>query len=436
MSQAIQVLGTKCVIEKREGSPKWQVRIKHDDGTWERKSTKQTDELAAKETALAMYYQSKERAKHGIPPVSRKFEKVAILAIKELESELAKPSGKAVYRDYIGVIEQYLIPFFGKFDIQTLRKDNRMADFESWRLDKMKKTVMKKSTVSTHNAALKRVFKIATDNNWVNPNFLPELNYKGEKSKRRPTFSIEEYRVMMRAMNSWATSGYAKSNSSNRFTKGRIRKIKSDTAAIRELLRDYVLVLANTGIRHGTEMFNMRWRDISLITDTDGHEQIVFTVNGKRNEDREVVGRWGGCFRALRRMWLRSPHATRYKTLKAFIQANIDEPVWVLRTGDESHAEQLAGNFQQFLTDINMLTSGTAKQTANRTLYSFRHFYATNQLWRGASIGSLEVQMGTSAQMLTKFYNQISAQLRAKEFGGTRSDVDLALLNMENIPAL
>lgn len=436
MSQAIQVLGAKCVIEKRNGSPKWQVRIKHADGSWIRRSTGETNEVAAKEKATEMYYNAKRDAEHGIPAVSRKFEKIALIAIKQLEDELKRPSGKKVYKEYIAAIQQYFIPYFGKLDIQTLRKDNRMADFENWRLQKMGKTVMKKSTVSTHNAALKRVFKVATDNNWVNPNFLPALNYKGEKSKRRPTFSMDEYRVMMRAMNSWATSGYAKANSSNRFTTGRTRKIKSNTAAIRELLRDYVLVLANTGIRHGTEMFNMRWRDISLITDTDGHEQIVFTVNGKRNEDREVVGRWGGCLRALRRMWLRSSYASQYKNLRTFLQANIDEPVWVLRTGDESHAEQLAGNFQQFLTEINMLVGGTSKQQANRTLYSFRHFYATNQLWRGASIGSLEVQMGTSSQMLTKFYNQISAQLRAKEFGGTRKDVDVALLNTENIAAI
>jgi len=435
-NELVHVIDGRCVLYKRANTPKWQVRIRHKDGYWERKTTGEFELAAAKEKAIELYYASTALAAKGIPPVSRKFEKIAKIAVQQLEEELAKPSGKKVYKDYISAIEKYFIPFLGKYDIQTLRKDNRMADFECWRLEQMGRTVMKKSTVNTHNAALKRVFKVATDNNWVNPNLLPELNYKGEKSKRRPTFSMDEYRILMRALNSWATSGFAGANSSNRFTTGRIRRIKPQTAAIRELLRDYVLILANTGIRHGTEMFNMRWSDISLNTDSSGHEYIVFTVNGKRNEDRDVVGRLGSCLRALRRMWLRSPYAKNHKSLKAFLRAKVDAPVWILRNGQASHSEQLAGNFEQFLTDIKMLEGGTGKQRANRTLYSFRHFYATNQLWRGASIGSLETQMGTSSQMLTQFYNQISAELRAKEYGGTRRDVDTALLNAEQLPAL
>ena len=34
---------------------------------------------------------------------------------------------------------------------------------------------------------------------------------------------------------------------------------------MRHLLRDYVLILANTGIRHGTEADNLRWKHITLF---------------------------------------------------------------------------------------------------------------------------------------------------------------------------
>jgi integrase len=40
---------------------------------------------------------------------------------------------------------------------------------------------------------------------------------------------------------------------------------------MRLLLRDYVLILANTGIRQGTEIINLKWRDISL-TKSNGRE--------------------------------------------------------------------------------------------------------------------------------------------------------------------
>jgi integrase len=36
---------------------------------------------------------------------------------------------------------------------------------------------------------------------------------------------------------------------------------------MRHLLRDYILILANTGMRHGTEAENLRWKHISLFED-------------------------------------------------------------------------------------------------------------------------------------------------------------------------
>jgi integrase len=43
---------------------------------------------------------------------------------------------------------------------------------------------------------------------------------------------------------------------------------------MRELLRDYILILANTGMRHGTEAQNLRWKNISTF-EMDGRSYVA-----------------------------------------------------------------------------------------------------------------------------------------------------------------
>ena len=50
---------------------------------------------------------------------------------------------------------------------------------------------------------------------------------------------------------------------------------------MRELLRDYVLILANTGMRHGTEAINLKWRHIDWFINRKGERFLQMTVDGK-----------------------------------------------------------------------------------------------------------------------------------------------------------
>ena len=67
------------------------------------------------------------------------------------------------------------------------------------------------------------------------------LANKGEGSERRPDFTRDEYRTLIRKLPHWIKQGKA-----------------GKPTDMRYLLRDYVLILANTGIRHGTEALNIR----------------------------------------------------------------------------------------------------------------------------------------------------------------------------------
>ncbi len=56
------------------------------------------------------------------------------------------------------------------------------------------------------------------------------------------------------------------------------------------MLREYVLFLANTGIRHGTEVINLKWKNLEYFIDKDGQRYLVINVDGKRGK-REAIAR-------------------------------------------------------------------------------------------------------------------------------------------------
>ena len=98
---------------------------------------------------------------------------------------------------------------------------------------------------------------------------------KGRDSVRRPDFTREEYATLIRKLPSWIDAG----------REGKSRDM-------RHLLRDYILILANTGMRHGTEAENLRWKHISLFEDK-GLKYLEMSVSGKTGR-RDIICRVGG----------------------------------------------------------------------------------------------------------------------------------------------
>ena len=68
------------------------------------------------------------------------------------------------------------------------------------------------------------------------------------------------------------------------------------------------------------------------------------------------------------------------------------------------------------------LSDGTSSQ--NRTLYSFRHTYATFALLNdGMDIHTLAIQMGTSIAMIERHYSHLTPRLRKEMLTGKRYEL-------------
>ena len=382
------------VLYKRGASKRWQARYKLDDAKWHRISTKQVNVQYAGEVACDAYDRARFLREANVPVTTRRFDAVANLAIGELEQQLAAGSGKSVYHSYIAAIKRYLIPYFGKYNINTIGYEQLKA-FDVWRRQQMGKQPVK-STVTTHNSALNRVFDEAVKRGWLGAGQLPQPLNTGSEGRARETFTMSEYKSLTAFMVRWSKKGHMEK-----------------TKQMRELLRDYVLILANTGMRHGTEALGLKWRDIAWVV-RRGERYIQITVSGKTGK-RELIA-YHHTEDYLKRIAERDENL-RDKSFDDILKAKLDLPVFRLASGAET--KSLNGSFRHLMRDSGLDKNKDVK--SKRTLYSLRHFYAHKVLLEGRfDVYTLATQMGTSVKMIEQHYGHLTATMRADVIAGKR----------------
>ncbi len=152
----------------------------------------------------------------------------------------------------------------------------------------------------------------------------------------------------------------------------------------RKLLRDYVLIMANTGMRVG-EQRNLKWKDVEQTTDRDKNKILVCRVDGKTGK-RTVV-----CNEDTERKFERVKELTGH--------ANGDDWVWAKRDGSLK---------KDFSVGFASLRNAVFGDDDTRTLYSLRHTYATFKIINeNMNLKKLAEQMGTSVAMIDKHYGHL-----------------------------
>jgi integrase len=389
------------VLFKRKSSAIWQARIKRYSGNWLDITTKENDFDKAKQAAEKQYHYMRYLQDEGKVDVTKKFESVATQTIRELQAELDSGIGKTVYKDYIRAINNYLIPSFKSVYIHKI-DTKQILRLEQFRLEKIGHTP-NRSTINTHNAALNKVFKTAVNKGFMLSLQVPDLPNNGSKPKSRPYFDKAEYREVYTNLRAFAKTGH-----------------QNKTKEIRELLRDYVLILTNTGMRCGTESLNIRWNNIRQIKVNDnymideyGAEALQIAVDGKTGK-RTLIARdyQNSVTTPLLRI------AKRFSELKGLSFEQLikhNEKVFRLSSGSVPEMERLSKAFITFLkqNDLHKNIEGDG-----RSLYSLRHTYATFQILDGLDMETLAVQMGTSVGMLEKHYSKLKPYMKSKLLSG------------------
>ena len=386
----------EAVLYQRKGTPHWQLRYKA-NGKWARATTKKTKLADAKSEAMEIIVRARVLEKEGLLVTSKRVTTVAKLAIKRMEAELDSGNGKVTYKRYIQAINGYVIPLLGRHNVDKIDY-NVLAIYSNERKQLMNqnRTVAiepSQSVINTHNVALNRVFDEALIRGFMTKSQVPHLENKGVSSDRRPTFTAKEYIKIYTNFETWTNSAR-----------------KGNETLLRNVLANYILILANTGIRAGTEAMNLKWQHIA-IEDVKGQKMVTMYVSGKANPRKIYVP--ASVAKYLNR--IKEQHDDiKDLTFYDLIDKKLNK--YVFRIKDKDATTKLGKVFARYLTSIDLLIDKETEQA--RTLYSLRHFYATKMLIKGISGDLLAEHMGTSPTMIKKHYGHLNLRDIATKFTG------------------
>ena len=380
-------------LVQRENSGYWQIHYKSSSlKKWLRKSANTAELTEAKIKAEDFAADIRAAERRGLPVVSKKFKAVAEAVKRKFDEQIANGTGKKTYAQYSIAIKNYLIPFFGNFNVDTITP-KIMGDFHVWRKEKVGRELTQ-STQHTHNLALTKIFDFAIEQGYMTEYLRPSNKNTGLAGEARGTFTSEELITLQIFLKKWATEGR--------------NKITRD---LRELLCLYVAFLACTGARAGTELKELKWKDIEFIKH-DGIQVIQISLVQGKVGARKLIAR-NELWTVLEKLRQLQDEFNEITLENLLSQKNTS---YVFRMRNGSRPYNFVNVFGDGIRAANMLTNGRDKH--ERTLYSLRHYYATERLYEGMTYEQLSEQMGTSAKMLKEHYQHFDLLKMASKLTG------------------
>ena len=305
--------------------------------------------------------------------------------VEEYETHI-KAKGEPTKRELaiLAFVKTYAVPYFTKNKITELTT-GEIARFFDWRRQNSIQRAPKESTI-IHGSSILRSFL-----DWCFRRNLIEKRIEIEKPKddgtRRPHFDLKDWQKLIRFLREWIKQGIHKSG-----------PIYRD----RVMLTNYVLILANTGIRVG-EARGLRWMDVdSEPANAIDEANINLHVSGKTGT-REVVSRTGDILTYFEPIWeLRCNELGK--------NPDNTEPVFCHKDG------QPIGSFKKgFSALVSVAGVEFDRNGDRRTIYSLRRTYATFRFHDGVNHYVLARNMGTSVKMLEQHYGHTSNRAMAHE---------------------
>ncbi len=392
-SETVVVKPELIRLVRRVDSKKWQVHYKLENvKTWFRRSTDSTDIKEATKIAERIWMKATFDHEEGRPITSKKFKNVSDIVLQRLLAEIEAGTAKPSARDYVSAIKLYLVPFYGNYNIDGV-KPAVISEFHIWRRNKVGRE-LSGSAQNNHNAALNLIFEEAIERGYMTAYERPQLKNTGGDSDRRAEFNQEELETLMASVPKFISDG---------------RTLR--TRMIRELLSIYVPFMAATGMRPGTEAEFLEWRHIDVEI-RDGQPVLHFRLQKGKRGPRNFVAH-NSCWLLLERLRQLSPDLSDM-TLEAVLKKRV--PKLLFRLSDGSVPDNWNKPFRQWLEDTELLNCPVTNK--ERSLYSLRHYYATQRLLEGIPIHDLAEQMGTSVLMITRHYSHLTPLMKAKQFAG------------------
>lgn len=396
-AQTVVLRPQELNLVRRAETKNWQIHYKIGASKiWHRKSAGTDDLDEATRIAEDTFHEARVLDKRGLAVVSKKFKSVAEVVSRRFKDEVRAGAGKKIYADYFRAIDSYLIPFFSNYNIDRITPAV-ISEFHRWRKEKVGYE-LKASTQNSHNSAMNAVFDYAVEKGYMTEGQRPSLKNTGDATAPRGAFTTEELLELQAFIQMWGASARTERS-----------------RWLRELLGLYVTFVACTGVRPGTETEALCWKHIEFVQKPNMRVIHISIPKGKRGP-RTLVAR-NELWPLLDKLRELDPELAAM-SLEEVVQAKLDKLLFRMRDGTQPY--NLVNAFADCLEKSGMSKGDTDGK--DRSLYSLRHYYATQRILEGVSFGQLANQMGTSVLMIERHYSHLKPLMIAEQLAGAIPD--------------
>jgi len=374
-------------VYERDNTKKLYARVKIGK-QWKAFATKKADPEEAYTVAMDRFTEEQVLRKHGQNSFTRKREKTFSELAEDVSDKLIQrsktPAAQSDDRKYGNILNQLVVgnPLF---EIPVAEVDGDvLEDFDEYCKREHGKEYSK-STLLKHNIALKKVFAKAAKDKSVqfSTHQIPSLSTKGKglKPKKRPPFEGDEIAKLLIKDEDWIAEPPKK-----------LSRYK------RSILFFYMNFIYKTGVRPGEETVQLRYGDFMATKNVAGDDVILVSLERSKIDTEEG------------RVIYINGHHYMDTLVKLNEMKRVFMPEYKAKEGDlvfsDMQGEPLTDMeavFREYLIH-KKLRKNPRYKNRNRTLYSLRHTYATEQRRKGQTLENLAKAMGTSVQMLNEYY--------------------------------
>lgn len=384
-----EVLGGKVNVYRRDGGRFWQCSASV-AGKQFRSSTKEESLELAKEVAEDWYLTLRGKDRAGILKVTREksFADAAEQFLKEY-TVITEGQRSPRWVEGHGIrLRLHLLPFFGGCGLSEVTP-GKVQEYRVHRISNSRTgKAPARSTLHDEIVTLRQVLKTAIRHDWLThlPDLSPPYRTQG-KIVHRPWFSPAEYKQLYET-----TREYAK------------KPFHAHYKWNAEQVHDYVLFMANTGLRPD-EAKNLQHRDVdSVVDDATGERILVIEVRGKRGVGfcKSTPSAVKPYERLLARPLPGLPQGKRARRRRG---ENPEDPAHEDLRLPQPVDPVFPGNHIKLFNGVLERAKLKKDRDGNRrTAYSLRHTYICMRLMEGADIYQIAKNCRTSVEMIEKFY--------------------------------
>ncbi len=385
------------------------------------RSLKTRNLVDARKKAVKFYYEIEFRKEEALPLQQKSFKDVIdeYVKLRQLQHERgttvtinnsSKQETSIYMLRQIKRVSKFWIEYCGKKAVDKV--DNAvLQDYVPWRKDyyhnkpesewpKNARPNPKDKTLEWEVILAKTVLKFAHERGYRGKTALPDWRFKSKGHIVRPPVAENDLAQLLLYMKGWIKS--TDKDPLDAYKKILAEKKISDRQYNRVLLRNYVMILAHSGIRVG-EANNLLDSDVIEFRDQKGRKNYMFNVKGKTGS-RTVVPlanvvpyvemvRSGNVLNAQ----IAHMYVVRGKRK---VQNKGD---WFFRMADGNKIISLIDMFQELMRRIGKEKN---REGQKFTLYSLRHQYAVRMIKKGVPIWDIAKNMGTSVQNIEWYYGK------------------------------